>query len=66
MGEKYEKFSFPASGKKDTAFEHLENVNSAEPVKVSKRTKAKRHLKRFWFCYLLGGIVFLAIFLPLL
>ncbi|KAF3018872.1 hypothetical protein E8E14_008466 [Neopestalotiopsis sp. 37M] len=65
MGEKYEKFSFPASGKKDTAFEHLENVNSTEPVKLSKRTKAKRHLKRFWFCYLLGGIVFLAIFLPL-
>ncbi|KAI0178137.1 hypothetical protein BJ166DRAFT_600766 [Pestalotiopsis sp. NC0098] len=65
MGEKYQRFSFPASGKKDNAFEHLENVNSAEPVKPSKRTKARRHCKRFWFCYFIGGIIFLAIFLPL-
>ena len=65
MPEKYEKFTFPDGSKKDVGFEHLETVKSAES-KPSKKEKLKRHFKRFWLCYLIAGIVFLAIFLPLL
>ncbi|KAI1847931.1 hypothetical protein JX266_006044 [Neoarthrinium moseri] len=65
MPEKYEKFTFPDGSKKDVGFEHLETVKSAES-KPTKKEKLKRHFKRFWLCYLIAGIVFLAIFLPLL
>ena len=30
------------------------------------RTRAQKHWRRFWCCYLLGAVVFLAIFLPVL
>jgi hypothetical protein len=66
MVEKYQKFAFPASSQKDVGFEHLENAKSEDRPKVSKRAKVKRHLKRFWCCYLIAGVIFLAIFLPLL
>lgn len=48
----------------DTSSEHIEDVGTSE--KVGKRQKAKRHLRRFWCCYLMAGIIFLAIFLPIL
>jgi hypothetical protein len=31
-----------------------------------KKQKFRRHWARFWCCYLVGAIVFLAIFLPIL
>lgn len=43
--------------------EHIETV---EPEKIDKRQKVKRHFRRFWCCYLMAAIIFLAIFLPIL
>ncbi|KAL4925690.1 DUF3712 domain-containing protein [Aspergillus undulatus] len=43
--------------------EHVEAVAVGEE-KPKKRQRLKRHFARFWCCYLLGGIIFLAIFLP--
>ncbi|KAG2417656.1 hypothetical protein HFD88_008875 [Aspergillus terreus] len=47
--------------------EHLESVSVDEkPGRIrAMNQKVKRHIRRFWCCYLIGGIVFLAIFLPL-
>ncbi|KAL5360485.1 hypothetical protein BJX96DRAFT_184575 [Aspergillus floccosus] len=47
--------------------EHLESVGMDEkPGRIrATNQKVKRHLRRFWCCYLIAGIVFLAIFLPL-
>lgn len=46
-------------------FVHLEDVQENK-APLSKRQKLKRHWRRFWPCYLLGAVVFLAIALPLL
>ncbi|KAL3455871.1 hypothetical protein BJX64DRAFT_297174 [Aspergillus heterothallicus] len=43
--------------------EHVEAV-AAGDEKPKRRQRLKRHLARFWCCYLLAGIIFLAIFLP--
>ncbi|KAK8048159.1 hypothetical protein PG994_009889 [Apiospora phragmitis] len=45
--------------------DHPEKVCAAPP-RVGKRTKVKRHFARFWYCYLIAVIVFLAIMLPVL
>lgn len=45
--------------------ERIEDV-AADEQKPSKRKRMKRYLARFWCCYLLAGIIFLAIFLPVL
>ncbi|KAL4864998.1 hypothetical protein BDV12DRAFT_211282 [Aspergillus spectabilis] len=47
----------------DAEIEHIEAVAGGDE-KPKKRQRFKRHLARFWCCYLLAGIVFLAIFLP--
>ncbi|KAL2861202.1 DUF3712 domain-containing protein [Aspergillus lucknowensis] len=52
-----------ATGSKDAEIEHVETVAVGDE-KPTKRQRLKRHLARFWCCYLLGGMVFLAIFLP--
>lgn len=45
--------------------EHVEAMDTeGQPLK--KKERLKRHFKRYWFWYLLGNIIFLAIFLPLL
>ncbi|KAL4977180.1 hypothetical protein BDW66DRAFT_150283 [Aspergillus desertorum] len=52
---------------KGTKIEHVEALTEGgqlEKEKPGKRQRLKRHFARFWCCYLLGGIVFLAIFLP--
>ncbi|KAI9148381.1 hypothetical protein HJFPF1_12212 [Paramyrothecium foliicola] len=43
---------------------HIEDV---QPLgkKPTKKQRLRRHCLRFWFCYLVGLIIFLAIFLPL-
>jgi hypothetical protein len=50
-----------------TEIEHVEAVAVGDgDEKPKKRQRLKRHLARFWCCYLLAGIIFLAIFLPVL
>ncbi|KAL4815737.1 hypothetical protein BDW67DRAFT_191382 [Aspergillus spinulosporus] len=52
---------------KGTEIEHVEALasgNSLKKGKPRKRQRLKRHFARFWCCYLLGGTIFLAIFLP--
>lgn len=39
---------------------------SLEPTPTTRSMKMKKHLGRFWCCYLIGNIIFLAIFLPIL
>ncbi|KAL4914849.1 hypothetical protein BDW62DRAFT_219801 [Aspergillus aurantiobrunneus] len=46
----------------DAEIEHVEVAVGEE--KPKKRQRLKRHLARFWCCYLLAGVIFLAIFLP--
>ncbi|KAL5339937.1 hypothetical protein BJX70DRAFT_407671 [Aspergillus crustosus] len=49
----------------DAEIEHVEAVAvAAADEKPKKRQRIKRHFARFWCCYLLAGIVFSAIFLP--
>jgi len=48
---------------------HVTQIKAVQWPKMKKLTrwqKLKRHWARFWFCYLLACVVFLAIFLPLL
>jgi hypothetical protein len=48
----------------------LEQVQSAGGISLAtnrtKKEKFARHWKRFWCCYLVGNVIFLAIFLPIL
>lgn len=49
----------------------LEQVESAGGLSLAtthrtRKEKLKQHWKRFWFLYLIGNIIFLAIFLPIL
>lgn len=54
-----------AAGAEGAEIERIEDVAAGEK-KPNKRQRFKRHLARFWCCYLLAGIIFLAIFLPVL
>ncbi|KAL4899245.1 hypothetical protein BDW74DRAFT_183988 [Aspergillus multicolor] len=50
---------------KGTEIEHVEAVPySTERQKPKKRQRLKRHIAKYWCCYLLAGTIFLAIFLP--
>ncbi|KAJ5668602.1 uncharacterized protein N7477_007172 [Penicillium maclennaniae] len=46
----------------------LEQVQSAGGISLatnrSRKERLARHWKRFWCCYLIGNVIFLAIFLP--
>lgn len=50
--------------------EKIEKVHSSESsetdVKPSRKRKLSRHCHRFWCCYCIGLVIFLAIFLPIL
>lgn len=52
----------------DAAFAHLEEAKaiSLERTETTVTQKAGKHWRRFWCCYLIGNVVFLAIFLPIL
>lgn len=55
----------------DLELKGLDDANStSEDKHIGKvktvRTKVLKHWRRFWCCYLLGAVVFLAIFLPVL
>jgi len=50
----------------DTSFDdHVKEV-PAPKSKMTKRQKLKRHCHRFWLWYLIGFIIFNAIFLPIM
>lgn len=51
---------------KDTEIEHIETVEKGSEKEKTRVQKVKQHYRRFWCCYLVGGIISLAIFLPLL
>jgi hypothetical protein len=43
----------------------LEQIESSTRS-ATKKDKFRRHCRRFWLCYLIGNVIFLAIFLPVL
>jgi hypothetical protein len=55
-----------ASGQSEV--EHVESVGgiSLSITNQTRKQKLARHWKRFWCCYLVGNVIFLAIFLPVL
>ncbi|KAI0014737.1 hypothetical protein F4780DRAFT_784839 [Xylariomycetidae sp. FL0641] len=61
-----------SAGSSDPETAHIEDVKSETTEKRSRITRNKRvlvirrHCVRFWLGYLIGSIIFLAIFLPLL
>jgi hypothetical protein len=66
----YPAATLTAKGSKQegTDVEHIETVekSSEKDIQETRIQKVKKHYRRFWCCYLVGGIIFLAIFLPLL
>ncbi|KAK8090407.1 hypothetical protein PG997_005368 [Apiospora hydei] len=46
-------------------YDHPEKAHPT-PARVGKREKVRRHFARFWCCYLIAIIIFLAIMLPVL
>jgi hypothetical protein len=52
----------------DVATREVSNVEYEEEkeVPLTRRQKTARHFKRYWICYVLAGIVGLAIALPVL
>jgi hypothetical protein len=79
-GSETAKMSAAMRAKQEIELEHLERAESnghgRGKGKGTGRTKKKprrnmwallrKHCARFWICYLIGAIIFLAIFLPLL
>lgn len=52
------------------AFEHLEKSKTISLERTNTKSTitqtVSKHWKRFWCCYLVGNVIFLAIFLPIL
>lgn len=51
--------------------EHVESMQISQKVPYTSRAQKtqatlKQHWRRFWCCYLLASVIFLAIFLPVL
>lgn len=53
------------SEEKDVRVEQLEDVRPVR-TRFGRRTRARNHCAKFWLWWLIGVIVFLAIFLPCL
>ncbi|KAJ5593976.1 uncharacterized protein N7459_000184 [Penicillium hispanicum] len=53
-------------GEKGNKLEQIESAGGLSLATTSRTRKEKlaRHWKRFWCCYLIGNVIFLAIFLP--
>jgi hypothetical protein len=43
----------------------LEQIESSTRS-ATRKDKFRRHCRRFWLCYFIGNVIFLAIFLPVL
>ncbi|KAE8381650.1 hypothetical protein BDV26DRAFT_278645 [Aspergillus bertholletiae] len=69
MAEKYHEKDSRATklSSLDAQIEHVENTTVEVPNKRKTlfTLKARRHFRRFWVFYVVGGVIFLAIFLPL-
>lgn len=51
----------------ESAFAHLEEAKGLTLERQQTISqKVSKHWKRFWCCYLVGNILFLAVFLPIL
>lgn len=62
-GKEKEMLSEPKGGQA----EHIEVIDATSlPARQKKPQWIKRHMRRFWCCYVVAGIIGLAIFLPLL
>jgi hypothetical protein len=66
-----EPHSKQASGALGSDIEHVESLDSLEKSKKPRslkhvRANVQKHWRRFWCCYLVAAIIFLAIFLPVL
>jgi hypothetical protein len=66
-----EPHSKQASGALGSDIEHVESLDSLEKSKKPRslkhvRANVQKHWRRFWCCYLVVAIIFLAIFLPVL
>lgn len=51
-----------------TSVDEIENAagNTGIATADTKWAKLKKHLRKYWYWYVIGNVVFLAIFLPLL
>jgi hypothetical protein len=58
----------PTSHDETSKLEQVESVGgiSLATTHRTRKQKMARHWKRFWCCYLVGNVIFLAIFLPIL
>jgi hypothetical protein len=61
----------PEYGKEheESRTDHIERVetNLGDPkTRNTKQQRLKRHCMRYWICYVLGNIIFLAILLPIM
>lgn len=56
----------PAKRSDDASSGDHVKEKAAEAAPLGKREKVRRHCGRFWLWYLIGVIIFLAIFLPIL
>ncbi|KAK6815617.1 hypothetical protein PG987_016621 [Apiospora arundinis] len=56
----------PITRDSEDDLEHHPEKAYAKPATVGKRAKVKRHCARFWCCYVIAIIIFLAIMLPVL
>ncbi|OJJ34567.1 hypothetical protein ASPWEDRAFT_173978 [Aspergillus wentii DTO 134E9] len=70
VGDKYRDLEKDTKATKLSSLDaEIEHIESAGPGSLNKnkvvQLKARRHFQRFWCCYLLAAIVFLAIFLPI-
>lgn len=55
-------------GLNDKSVDEVENAagDTGIPAADTKWTKFKKHMRKYWYWYVIGDVVFLAIFLPLL
>lgn len=49
-----------------TSLDEVENAAGDPAAADTKWAKFKKHMRKYWYWYVLGDVVFLAIFLPLL
>lgn len=61
-------FNDENAAEKGTSVDEIENTAGDTGVVTpdTKWTILKKHLRKYWYWYVIGNIVFLAIFLPLL
>lgn len=61
-------FNDENAAEKGTSVDEIESAagDTAAATPDTKWTILKKHLRKYWYWYVIGNIIFLAIFLPLL